>query len=332
MLLRIAGLSRLIAATVPVALTCMPSCDSIELPRDSIELPRATVLRLTIDMQANTLMERQDAPLLWKVEVDGSPITTGTALAAEVIDIPITVDLTENGRRPLIVATAWMDIDRDMVRHALEPVSTTTVDVSRPGGSVAAADRSGRTLNVFNLRLVVDGEGGTGTLEKPFPLDAHTWTEISSYNHGTSYLKFRAAEAGAYVLISKSNGDYVDVGFPASDNEISSAVGNNSGTMGADRFARPLAAGEEVLLSVFYRPGTALMGWEDRVEVFTILAMRLPEPGDNAAHVLVDGLGDEQGPAIFDFAEITTASALIGYSTRYYDGMGGLTLRSNGKP
>lgn len=282
------------------------------------------IVRLTLAAEGNPVISNYpNAQIVWKVEANGGVLGEGSNLTGEVIDVDATAALAAAAEGTLdLQLTAWLDIEADSAQGALEPATAMTAAMAVTEAYPTEFDNSGRNLAVFALGLTVSGNGGTGTVAAPAELPAHAWTEVSSFTYGTSYLKFTAPDAGRYVFLAESDSDSVWIrASSAGDLGQGSAweAWDSHQLLYAREFDHEFTAGEEGLVEVFSAVSPNYGSPSGAVRTYRVMAMRLPAPGDNVAHAVVDspdwGLG---GLEIYDFASVTTAYESA--NSRYIDG------------
>ena len=307
------------------AAACTITADDLKIDPGLLDTDiEGQVIRLTLSAESNTLISNYpSAPIEWKVEANGTVLGEGSNMAGEIVDIDATAALAAAADGAIdLQLTAWLDIVGDKVQDALEPATTTSASVEVTGGYSSEYDSSGKYLAIYGLVLTVSGNGGTGTVGAPAELPAHAWTEVSSFTYGKSYLTFTAPDAGRYVFLAESADDTVRI-VASAEGELNSAAAWEAfdpyTLLYAREFDHDFAAGEEGLVEVYSQVSPNYSSPSGAVRTYRVMAMRLPAPGDNVAHAVVDspdwGLG---GLEVYDFASVTTAYESA--NTRYIDG------------
>ncbi len=312
----------LVAALGLGASACQITADDLFIDPDLLNSDiEGQVLRVGLSANLGTLADSYPgAPIIWKVEANGSVLGEGLGASGDLVDLDATAAFAGAATGSLAIqASGWLDLDGDRLQGALEPATTVTAAIAVTEGYSAEYDVSGRQLAIYGLTLAVSGTGGTGSFAAPATLEAHAWTDVSSYTYGTSYLLFTAPAAGRYVFVSRGD-DAVYV--QSLDTSISSEwqAHTSLGQVGAIALDADFAEGDQLLLEV--RSQGTVNGFAPSVKTYRILAMRAPAAGDNAAHAVIDstdwGLGDLE---IYNFASATTAYE--GANARWVDGANG---------
>lgn len=303
--IRRTGSALLVAAGAAFALA------GCEVTLEPIDWPDGTVDGRLVRLGVANLTPFDGAQVHWAVYGDedtaAAPLASGQmdgGAADSVVhaDIDATEAFADAGGTLTLTAVVWFDLDGDDAEHASEPTTRVTATFSADEPVMQETDAAGRIMAVHGMDAVVRGGGGLGTPDAPAEPALHQWITFAQFSGGASYLRLVVPVAGPYAVVVRPDPELaINPGSESDSTTLTDGEGHVIAVV--DVAARAVGDVYDFAIEL---PATD--GETPAVRDVRLLLMRLPLPGDNAAHAIVDdgefGLG---GLEIFPFAsQVTT--------------------------